>query len=149
MTEEQVTKSILSWLMQENWEIVCYDFPQSGTGVFLHPNGSNEKNKDAINPDIVAGKGNKCVFFENKSYFYYPDFEKVNTLRNTSDYSDAISNLLKKYPITSIKYGIGYPLTAHKKKASQSVDMTDFIVGVSENNKCIELLYLSSPDIFE
>ena len=38
MTEESVTKSILKWLMQNNWIIVCFDFPQSGTGHFLHPN---------------------------------------------------------------------------------------------------------------
>lgn len=147
MTEEQVTKEILKWLMQGGWEIVCYDFPQSGTGVFLHPNGSTEKNKDTINPDIVAVKNNKCVFFENKSYFYFPDFEKVNTLRSTSDYSDAINDLLKKYTVDSINYGIGYPSSVHKKKAQESVHMTDFIVGVSNDRK-IEMLYLSAPDIF-
>lgn len=147
MTEEQVTKAILRGLMQEGWEIVCYDFPQSGTGVFLHPNDSNEKNKDTINPDIVAVKNNKCVFFENKSYFYYPDFEKINTLRNTNDYSEAIDDLLERYNIELIYYGIGYPSFAHKKKAQESVTMTDFIVGVTDNRK-IELLYLSDMDIF-
>ena len=40
MTEEMVTKSILKWLIQLHWKIVCYDFPQSGTGYFLHPNNS-------------------------------------------------------------------------------------------------------------
>ena len=148
MTEEQVTKVILGWLMQEGWEIVCYDFPQSGTGVFLHPNGNNEKNKDTINPDIVAVKNNKCVFFENKSYFYYPDFEKINTLRNTSDYSEAIDDLLERYNIELVCYGIGYPSSAHKKKAQESVDMTDFIVGVTDNRE-IELLYLSDMAIFD
>lgn len=42
-------------------------------------------------------------FSLRKPILYYSDFEKVNTLRNTGDYSDAISNLLKKYPISSIK----------------------------------------------
>lgn len=143
MTEEQVTKTILGWLIEKGWEIVCYDFPQSGTGVLLHPNASNEKNRDAINPDIVAVKDDKCAFFENKSYFYYPDFEKVNMLRNTCEYSEAIADLLKNYNIESIYYGIGYPSSAHKKKAQESVDMTDFIVGVTENKE-IEFLYTSA-----
>ncbi len=147
MTEEQVTKAILGWLLEEGWEIVCYDFPQSGTGVFLHPNGSTEKNKDTINPDIVAVKNGICVFFENKSYFYYPDFEKVDMLRNTSDYSDAIGNLLRNYQINSIKYGIGYPSSVHKKKVKESVNMTDFIIGVSEGRE-IEFLYIVDDNIF-
>lgn len=147
MTEEQVTKTILGWLLKEGWEIVCYDFPQSGTGVFLHPNGSTEKNKDTINPDIVAVKNGICVFFENKSYFYYPDFEKVDMLRNTSDYSEAISNLLRNYQINSIQYGIGYPSAVHKKKAKESVYMTDFIIGVSESRE-IEFLYTVDDGIF-
>ena len=80
MQEEQVTKSILKWLIENGWNIVCFDFPQSGTGHFLHPNGTNHKNKDSINPDIVAVKGNTCLFFENKARFYYPDYQKQHEL---------------------------------------------------------------------
>ncbi len=147
MTEEQVTKNILQWLMNKGWEIVCFDFPQSGTGKFLHPNGSTEKNKDAINPDIVAVKGDQCVFFENKSYFYYPDFEKVERLRSTTDYSDAIDELLKNYVINSIQYGIGYPVSAHKSKAKNSLGMVDFVVGVNADDS-IEVLY-STNSVFD
>lgn len=64
MREEQVTKFILKWLLDTNWEIVCFDFPQSGTGHFLHPNGSTDKNKDTINPDIVAVKDKYCLFLK-------------------------------------------------------------------------------------
>ena len=39
MKEEQVTKAVLKWLIANKWEIVCFDFPQSGTGRILHPNG--------------------------------------------------------------------------------------------------------------
>lgn len=38
MNEEKVTKCLLKWLIDNGWEIVCYDFPQSGTGRLLHPN---------------------------------------------------------------------------------------------------------------
>jgi hypothetical protein len=33
ITEEQVTKAILDWLEANDWKIICFDFPQSGTGV--------------------------------------------------------------------------------------------------------------------
>ena len=59
MTEEQVTKALLQYLTDNGWHIVCFDFPQSGTGRVLHPNNADgEKNKDSIIPDIVAIKNN-------------------------------------------------------------------------------------------
>lgn len=139
VTEEQVTKVLLSWLIEKGWEIVCFDFPQSGTGRLLHPNNAMGKNKNAINPDIVAVKEPNCLFFENKGYFYFSDFEKVNELRNTDIYSDSINMLLKKYDIQNILYGIGYPVLAHKKKAKESLDMVDFIVGVEEDRSIVVL----------
>ena len=147
MTEEQVTKAILQWLLSNNWKIICYDFPQSGTGKFLHPNDSKEKNKDTINPDIVAVRDDKCLFFENKGYFYFPDFQKVQYLRTTNDYSNAIGNLLAGYNIRCIKYGIGYPSKAHKAKAKKSAQMVDFIVGVDEENN-VEILYSADGNFF-
>lgn len=131
MTEENVTRRILEWLMTTDWEIVCFDFPQSGTGRFLHPNGAREKNKDSINPDIVAVRENICVFFENKDRFYYPDFQKIHKLITTNDYSEAIDGLLKKHKIDKIYYGIGFPANAHGKKSREAEMLVDFIVGVN------------------
>ncbi len=48
MTEEQVTKAILNHLVKNCWKIICFDFPQSGTGKYIHPNVSCSKNLDAI-----------------------------------------------------------------------------------------------------
>lgn len=140
MTEERVTKTILKWLISKGWEIICYDFPQSGTGILLHPNGSIDKNKDTISPDIVAVKYDKCLFFENKSYFYYPDFEKIQHLRTTDDYSNDIDSLLSNHEVKSIKYGIGYPTTVHKTKAKESLHMIDFIIGITKDYD-VEILY--------
>lgn len=147
MTEETVTKVILNWLIKNKWEIVCFDFPQSGTGVFLHPNSTNEKNKDSINPDIVAVKEEICLFFENKSYCDLKDFHKINVLINTNKYSNAINDLLKNYNINSIYYGIGYPSIVHKKVAQDSVGLVDFVVGVLENTE-VEILYVAHDAIF-
>ncbi len=141
MTEETVTKAILNWLIRANWEIVCFDFPQSGTGHFLHPNNSGfEKNKGAINPDIVAVNGNVCVFFENKDRFYFLDYKKQNALINGDDYSIAIGDLLSGYPVLEIYYGIGLPTVKHSKKSKESEYLVEFIVGVEEN-KDISILY--------
>lgn len=141
MTEEMVTKAILSWLIQADWKIVCFDFPQSGTGHLLHPNNAeSEKNKGAINPDIVAVKGSVCVFFENKDCFCFLDYEKQNTLINGDDYSNAVGNLLSDYPVTDIYYGIGLPALKHTKKSKESECLVDFIVGV-EDSKDISVLY--------
>lgn len=139
MTEEQVTKAILKWLLDNNWEIVCFDFPQSGTGRLLHPNGSTEKNKDAINPDIVAVKNGVCLFFENKDRYYLPDFEKQSALINENNYSDAIRELLANYEVDRILYGIGLPDNKYCGGAVDNRDLVDFIVGVNNERNAFFL----------
>lgn len=148
MTEEKVTKYLLKWLIEENWQIVCYDFPQSGTGRFLHPNGSHNKNEHAINPDIVAVRGNVCVFFENKDRFYYPDYKKINRLIETDDYSSAISNLLKGFKIDRFLYGIGIPTTVYSEKVKAVEHLVDFIMGVEETGNISKLYIKQGKDFF-
>lgn len=134
MKEEQVTKAILKWLIANDWKIVCFDFPQSGTGRILHPNGGNGgKNKDAIIPDIVAAKNGVCIFAENKDRFYYPDYEKQHLLKTRNDYSDAILTLLKDYIVNSIFYGIGLPTTKHKQGSVDAAHLVDFIFCVDDD----------------
>ncbi len=135
MREEQVTKYILNWLISYNWDIVCFDFPQSGTGHFLHPNGTSHKNKDSINPDIVAIKQGSVLFFENKDRFFLPDFIKQNKLIKHNNYTDAISDLLLGHFVTSIFYGIGLPKIKYTEKVISKQQLVDFIVGVEENGK--------------
>ena len=140
MREEQVTKAILKWLIGHQWSIVCYDFPQSGTGHFLHPNGSTDKNKDTINPDIVAVKDNICLFFEDKDRYYFPDYEKQNKLINDNNYTDAISSLLRDYPVSVIYYGIWFPKSKYSGDAINNQALVDFIVGV-DDTKSVSFLY--------
>ena len=133
MREENVTKAILKWLLDNHWKIVCFDFPQSGTGRFLHPNGTTEKNKDAINPDIVAVKRNFCLFFENKDRYYYPDYIKQNKLITENNYTEAIGALLSSYSVESILYGIGLPTSKFHGDAVSNQCLVDFIVGIGED----------------
>lgn len=143
MTEEEVTKSILKWLIEKGWKIICYDFPQSGTGKFIHQNNVLSKNKNSINPDIVAVKREVCLFFENKDRYYYPDFQKINLLITTDNYSDGITRLLTGQNIRNIYYGIGLPCSAYTTLAEKNQGLVDFIVGVKED-KSISKIYVNS-----
>lgn len=140
ISEERITKTILKWLVSNSWEILCFDFPQSGTGRFLHPNAGAEKNLGSINPDIVAVKDSSCVFFENKNRYDYSDHEKVRMMRETTEYSNDIEVLLDGRPIQSIFYGIGYPQKCYQTETDHTRNMTDFIIGVSSQNE-VSILY--------
>lgn len=140
MSEEYVTKTIIKWLIDNGWKIVCFDFPQSGTGRYLHPDGSSDKNKESINPDIVAVKSGTCLFFENKDRYYYLDFIKQNGLISHNNYKKAIDDLLKEYEVKTIKYGIGLPLSKYKTEAKNNHKLVDFIVGVGDNS-LVQFLY--------
>ena len=111
MTEEQVTKSLLEWLIGNNWDIISFDFPQSGTGKHLHPNKdfrqSGTKNEKSFIPDIVTVKDGVVLFFENKNRFFLDDFIKLNNIKIEKNYSESINKLLSKYSVDNIYYGIG------------------------------------------
>lgn len=141
MTEEQVTKALLRHLCDNGRHIVCFDFPQSGTGRILHPNNSaGEKNKDSIIPDIVAVKNNVALFFENKDRFYLPDYKKVNELITDNRYTEAIDELLSDYEIEHIYYGIGLPTEKHNKSSEEHSVLVDFILGVN-TDKTVTVLH--------
>ena len=149
LTEEQVTKAILDWLESNGWEIICFDFPQSGTGVILHPNKISypSKNKGAFIPDIVAIKDNIVLFFEDKDRFYLDDLQKVCYLRTTDKYSSSIRNLLSNYQYTSIHYGVG---VAYSEKAVEKIDtyssLVDFAVFCKPNKEI--LVYYDKRQLF-
>jgi hypothetical protein len=140
MKEVQVTQAMLRWLLDREWKIICYDFPQSGTGKMLHPNGSVEKNKKGIIPDIVAVRDGICIFSENKDRFYLPDYEKQYSIKTENEYSEAISLLLKGHAVHSIYYGIGLPESKHKKGSCDAAHLVDFILTVAED-KSVNAVY--------
>jgi len=131
ITEEQATKAILDWLEVSDWKIICFDFPQSGTGVSLHPNEElrTTKNKGAFIPDIVAIKNRTVIFFENKDRFVLDDFIKVQDLRNNNDYSNSIQRLLAEFEYTEILYGVGLVHSVStEQKTSLHLDKIDFSI---------------------
>lgn len=143
MTEETVTKLLLCWLENNGWEIICYDFPQSGTGICLHPNPEfrTTKNKDSFIPDIVAYKNGIVVFFENKDRFVLDDFIKVERLRDLSLYSHSIGSLLKEIEYQQILYGIGLPFSERNAdKCNSQLTKVDFVL-FCEPESSVVVLY--------
>ncbi len=136
MREERVTINILNWLEENGWQIVCYDFPQSGTGILLHPNGDDrtEKNKGGIIPDIIAVKEDIALFFENKDRFYQPDFDKLFEIKTENNFSDSLSQLLSGFSINKMVYGIGIPEEKkHLEKSKTKLDKIDFLITTDDN----------------
>ena len=145
MKEEDVTKAIIKKLVSAGWEIICYDFPQSGTGRVLHPNDRDSKTLGAIIPDIVAIKAGIVLDFENKDRFVLSDFEKIDNLRNSEDYSKSWELLLSGCQYSQIFYGVGMPMSdANYSKAEENRDMVDFIVYLNEDGS----LSTTGLDIF-
>ena len=140
LTEEQVAKSIIRWLVRNGWTIIAFDFPQSGTGRCLHPNDTDSKTDGIWIPDIVAHKGNNLIFFENKDRYVYNDFEKVERLKNTTCYSMAIKEITQGYEYESIHYGIGFTQSpSNISKAASNLDMIDFLVtAIDKDNASVE-----------
>lgn len=136
ITEEQATKAILDWLESNDWKIICFDFPQSGTGVSIHPNNElrTTKNKGAFIPDIVAIKNDIVVFFENKDRFVLDDFVKVQDLRQNNDYSKSIEKLLADFKFAKIFYGVGLVHSVRsEQKTNENLDKIDFAILYHEN----------------
>jgi hypothetical protein len=150
ITEEQATKAILDWLEANDWEVICFDFPQSGTGIAIHPNEKlrTTKNKGAFIPDIVAIKNNTVIFFENKDRFILDDFIKVQDLRENMDYSHSIERLLREFKYSKIHYGVGLVYSENtKEKTNFHLDKIDFAIMCHED-KTIKIQF-DPNDLFK
>ena len=145
MKEEDVTKTIMNYLLAQGWQIICYDFPQSGTGRVLHPNDRNNKTLGAIIPDIVAIKDDVVVVFENKSHFVQSDFDKIDFLRHSVDYTNSWNSILQGHEYSKFYYGIGLPMNDEDYvKAEKNKNKVDFIVYINADG----LMNISGNIIF-
>lgn len=143
ITEEQLTKTIINWLELNGWKIICFDFPQSGTGISLHPNEDIRvgKNKGKFIPDIVAIKDDTVIFFENKDRFVLSDFIKVQNLRQNNNYSNSVAKLLADFNYSHIFYGIGLVRSCNaEQKTNEQIDKIDFVI-FCNIDKSIHIFY--------
>lgn len=132
MSEETVTMTLVEWLKLKSWKIIAFDYPGSGTGIRLHKNGTRYKNKDTIIPDIIAVKNETAVFFENKNYFCYKDFQKQYSNINENLYSEDVTSLLKPYNVKKVLWGIGIPESKYTEMVKEKENMVDFLLTVEE-----------------
>lgn len=122
LTEENITMNILDYLEKNGWIILCFDYPQSGTGIyFKNESSSSEKNKNSINPDIIATKNNISLYFENKSYYSQHDIDLIRRLKKANNYRRSIDKKLKKTKDTIFYYGVGLPFTIKIEKKKLKV----------------------------
>lgn len=135
MTEEKITLAIIEWLKKNKHEIIAFDFPQSGTGICIHPDDRSDKTLKTFIPDIIALKNKKLYFFENKGFYCQQDFEKIKKIRETSYYSNDYGKIINRYNAKECYFGIGGPDTKEfQNKALANCESTDFIVSVSGKN---------------
>jgi hypothetical protein len=140
LSEEYVTLNIMNWLIKNDWNIATFDYPNSGTGILLHSNINDkaERNKNGIIPDIIAVNNNTALFFENKKRFYKPDFEKLFEIKTKGEYSISLSDLLKKYKVKTIYYGVGLPFIEKEIEKSKAFNnKIDFLISIDKNRKII------------
>jgi hypothetical protein len=132
MREERVTINILNWLEATGWTIICYDFPQSGTGILIRPNLIGEtrsKNQGGIIPDIIAVKSGNAVFFENKDRFVLADFDKLRMISSGGNFSEGLNTVLKNHNVERIYFGVGIPATEKEvRRAMENITGIDFLV---------------------
>ena len=148
MNEGKVTKNLIRFLKNNGWNVVAFDYPQSGTGRNFRPSKEfqeeNNKNKNHVIPDILAVKDGVLLFFENKTEFFFNDFKKVNGLRINNIYEDSINEFLGSLNIKIHKmyFGIGCrDSSKFYKKAEMYYHMTDFVLNVNEQG--VEVTYNS------
>lgn len=139
MKEEKVTNNILNWLESNGWKIICYDFPQSGTGILLHPNSIENrttKNKGGVIPDIIATRNSIALFFENKDRYVSSDFDKIKDIKKLGNYSDSIDNILFEFAVSTVYFGIGIPsIEKYIKKSIKNIEGIDFLISTNENGE--------------
>lgn len=140
MSEENVTRHILSYLIKNNWEIIAYDFPQSGTGVIIQPNESKGRNNETIIPDIIAKKDDIIVFFENKDRIVLSDIVKIHNFIYGENYNVSIDKLMLKHNCNTKYGGIGLPANVKTDSLLNYKEQLDFILTVNED-KSINIFF--------
>jgi len=133
MREEQVTKCIMRFLMDRAWTVVSYDFPQSGTGRAIHPNGAASKTKGVIVPDIVAVRNGVVLYLENKDRYYAPDYKKVHDIIVGNNYSEGFHDLLRGYLVSCYVCGVGLPAESFVGEAVANASLVDLVMCVNDD----------------
>lgn len=136
MSEEQVTRAVLSWLTAHGWEILDYDFPGGGTGRSFHVGGLTGKNAGIIIPDVIAWKDSCALVMENKAKDTKSDYDKIHRLSGNEDF---LFQLCKAYPtkhMGRILFG-GIAFSGPPRYLKMASDMgVGLVLRVNEDRTC-------------
>lgn len=140
MDEEFITKSFLKFLIDRDWEILSYDFPQSGTGISLQPNYKlrrpETKNEGMITPDIIAFKDGIGLISENKLCFDRQDVNKLVKIRQ-GIYSESVSKVFRDRQVKKLVLGIVLPnILTEISKAQDYLVQIDFVFVINTRGSC-------------
>lgn len=110
MNEEFVTDNLIDYLRERGWDILSFDYPESGTGVVLHLNSkeNHSKNQNSIIPDIIANKEEKLLVMENKTYYSRKDLDKLNKVKD-GGLEDSLKRNFPKTNWETVITGVGCP----------------------------------------
>ena len=133
MSEEQVTRAILKWLMERGWTILDYDFPGGGTGRKFHVGDiADSKTKGIVTPDIIAIRDKTIIVFENKAVDTLSDYDKVARLREDKEFLGLLRNAYPDEYVECVTWGIGYSGAA-KHREQAGLCGLDIVVCVKES----------------
>ena len=138
VTEELVTLSIIRFLKSMKFDIISFDFPQSGTGMVLHPNNRLGKNEGVLIPDVIAKNSTKLLILEDKDHYDRSDVVKLRKLKTGETHSREIDKLVDEFALVSVAYGIGIPdEPKHVDRAKKEACDLDVILAVDAERNVV------------
>jgi hypothetical protein len=147
-TEDFVTNVIAAQLAVSGWELRAVAAPGMGSGTILRPNpdaaGRRPQLKGAVVIDVIARKGGRWLFLENKDRFSSSDLLKLTRLRDSGLYSRDLAQLVGS-AAEELRFGLGMPDTAATRAAvARHASDLDCYGMVADDRSC-EWLGVWSP----
>lgn len=131
MKEEAITLAVVNFLKSKGFVIIAFDYPGSGSGLRLSPEERGSKNNGMI-PDIIACCGAILIIIESKPTFVLDDVNKLQPLRDGTDYFKALQRLMQLSNTHVILYGVCFEHNDRQNaKANNYKDKLDFVLTVS------------------
>lgn len=141
MREETITIKFVRYLRYRGWNIISYDFPQSGTGLELHPDNETDKTKGIYIPDVIAYKDGIGIVTENKVDYDEYDIQKLANLKYGYEYDRALNQIFNGYNLKKILYGVVLNKTnSNYSKLLKISDLIDFAILYNNDTGAFEII---------
>lgn len=145
MTEEQVTKAVMEWLVRNGWEVLDYDFPGGGTGRrfrFADAAGRRDKNAGAFCPDVVAWRDGLFLLSEDKAVDTLSDYGKQARVKQDPTLPEQLAAAYPGKPFRGIRVAVAFSAPFHHRNAAEEIGL-DAVLTVSPDNS-VSLAFASA-----